>query len=159
VYYYHWGDDHIYRVPLDGSGKAEEIVGSQDYLRGGLSISPDGKMLAAPVHKQEHGEVAVKIALFQIDSSAPPRMLDASLYSGRVQFTPDGKSLAWARREEKTAVDNVWLQPLDGSAGYPITHFNAERIWSFSLSPDGKSLAILRGHYDSDVVLLQEFKP
>jgi len=27
-----------------------------------------------------------------------------------------------------------------------------EQIWSFSLSPDGKSLAVLRGHYDSDVV-------
>jgi hypothetical protein len=27
----------------------------------------------------------------------------------------------------------------------------------FSLSPDGKSLAVLRGHYDSDVVLLQEY--
>jgi hypothetical protein len=26
------------------------------------------------------------------------------------------------------------------------------------LSPDGKNLAILRGHYDSDVVLLQESK-
>jgi len=28
-----------------------------------------------------------------------------------------------------------------------------------SLSPDGKSLAVLRGHYDSDVVLLQESNP
>jgi Tol biopolymer transport system component len=159
VYYYHWADSHIYRVPLDGSGKAEEIVGSQDYLHGGLSVSPDGKTLAAAIHEQEHGEVAVKIALFQIDSSGPPRTLDARLYSGRVQFTPDGKSLVWAAREEENGVDNVWLQPLDGSAGYPITHFKSDQIWSLSLSPDGRNLGILRGHYDSDVVLLQEPKP
>jgi hypothetical protein len=55
-------------------------------------------------------------------------------------------------------VDNVWVQPLDGSPGHPVTDFKSEQIWSFSLSPDGKSLAVLRGHYDSDVVLLQESK-
>ena len=55
-------------------------------------------------------------------------------------------------------VDNVWLQPLDGSAGHAITDFKSEQIWSFSLSPDGKSLAVLRGHWDSDVVQLQESK-
>jgi len=48
--------------------------------------------------------------------------------------------------------------PLDGSAGHPITDFKSEQIWSFSLSPDRKSLAVLRGHYDSDAVLLQESK-
>ncbi len=47
---------------------------------------------------------------------------------------------------------------LDGSAGHAITDFQSEQIWSMSFSPDGKSLAVLRGHYDSDVVLLQESK-
>jgi eukaryotic-like serine/threonine-protein kinase len=85
-------------------------------------------------------------------------MFDATHYSGDcLQFTPGGKSLAYAIREN--GVDNVWVQPLDGSAGHPITDFESEQIWSFSLSPDGKSLAVLRGHYDSDVVLLQESKP
>jgi hypothetical protein len=47
---------------------------------------------------------------------------------------------------------------LDGSAGHAITDFQSEQIWSLSFSPDGKSLAVLRGHYDSDMVLLQEAK-
>ena len=86
-------------------------------------------------------------------------MLDGSHNSGggRLQFTPDGRSLAYVSREH--GVDNVWVQPLDGSAARPITDFKSEQIWSFSLSPDGKSLAVLRGHWDSDVVLLQETKP
>jgi len=84
-------------------------------------------------------------------------MLDASHYSSGVQFTPDGKSVAYAIREN--GVDNVGVQPLDGSAGHRITDFKSEQVWSFHLSPDGKSLAVLRGHYDSDVVLLQESKP
>lgn len=122
-----------------------------------LSISPDGKSLAAVVVKAT-GAAALKIAVFGLGSSSPPRMLDASHYSGsNLQFTHDGKSLAYATRENR--VDNVWVQPLDGSAGHAITDFKSEQIWSFSLSPDGKSLAVLCGHYDSDVVLLQESKP
>jgi WD40 repeat protein len=47
---------------------------------------------------------------------------------------------------------------VDGSAGHPITDFQSQQVWSLSFSPDGKSLAVLRGHDDSDVVLLQEAK-
>jgi serine/threonine protein kinase len=156
VYYMNWDDKRIYRVPLDGSGKAEAVVASpQDYL-GGLSISPDGKTLAAAVHKTEPLGVSVKIALFEIGSQSPPRSLDAAHCSGWVRFTPDGKSVAFANREN--GVDNVWVQPLDASAGHAITDFQSEQIWSMSFSPDGKSLAVLRGHYDSDVILLQESK-
>src|SRR5580658_918698 len=156
VYYMNWDVKRIYRVPLDGSGKAEAVVASpQDYL-GGLSISPDGKTLAAAVHKTEPLGVSVKIALFEIGSQSPPRSLDAAHCSGWVRFTPDGKSVAFANREN--GVDNVWVQPLDASAGHAITDFQSEQIWSMSFSPDGKSLAVLRGHYDSDVILLQESK-
>jgi eukaryotic-like serine/threonine-protein kinase len=157
VYYINWDDKKIYRVPLDGSGKAETVVGTpQDYL-GGLRVSPDGKTLAAAVHKTELRGVAVKIALFEIGSQSEPRLLDATDRSGGVEFTPDGKSVAYAIR--KNGVDNIWVQALDGSAGHAITDFQSEQIWSMSFSPDGKSLAVLRGHYDSDVVLLQESKP
>ncbi len=156
VYYSDWVDGHIYRVPLDGSGKTEAISGiPQGYIPvGGLSVSPDGKTLATAVAKTAE---AVKIALFDLGSPSPPRMLDASHYLREVQFTPDGKFLAYAIREN--GVDNVWVQPRDGSAGHPITDFKSEQIWSFHLSPDGKSLGILRGHFDFDVVLLQESKP
>jgi serine/threonine protein kinase len=155
VYYLNWNDKKIYRVPLDGSGKAETIIGvPQDYLRG-LGVSPDGKRLVAPVHGK--GGQEVKIALFDIGSPSPSRMIDARHCSGEVQFTPDGKSLAYAIRDN--GVDNLWEQPLDGSAGHKLTGFESEQIWSFSLSSDSGKLGILRGHNDSDVVLLQESKP
>jgi len=154
--YYVDTSGHISRVSPDGSGNAEAIISfPQDYAPGGaLSISPDGKSLATFVQKLNEQRIAV----FGLGSLSPPRMFDASHYLGRnLQFSLDGKSLAYARREN--GVDNVWVQPLDGSAGHPITNFKSEQIWSFSLSPDGKNLAVLRGHYDSDVVLLQESKP
>jgi eukaryotic-like serine/threonine-protein kinase len=157
VYYIKWDDKEIYRVFLDGSGKAEAIANTRaDYL-GGLDISPDGRSLIAAVHKNEEGQQpAVKIALFEI-GSGKLQLLDAPRWSGHAQFTPDGKSVAYAMREN--GVDNIWVQPLDGSAGYQTTQFKSEQIWSFRFSPDGKRLGIMRGHNDSDVVLLQESHP
>jgi hypothetical protein len=55
-------------------------------------------------------------------------MLDARqiIWGSSLKFTPDGKFLAYPTREN--GVDNVWVQPLDGSAGHPITNFKSEQI-------------------------------
>jgi eukaryotic-like serine/threonine-protein kinase len=164
LYYKEYRGDHIYRVSLDGSGQPEAVFAApQGYFSPGkeISVSPDGKTFAMAIAKNaavvKEGEDIERIDLFEPGSSSPPRILDASHISGStLQFSPDGKSIAYAIREN--GVDNVWLQPLDGSAGHAITDFKSEHIWSFRLSPDGKSLAVLRGHFDSDVVLLQEAK-
>ena len=55
--------------------------------------------------------------------------------------------------------DNLWLQPLDGSPGRQITNFKCNSDMSFHWSFDGSKLGMVRGHTDSDVVLLQEAKP
>ena len=155
VYYINWEDKKIYRVPLDGSGKPQPVVSTaEDYL-GGLGVSPDGKTLVAAVHKTNAQVPAVKIALFDVESQSS-RLLDTEHYSGGVQFMPDGKSLAYAVREN--GVENIWVQPSDGSHGHQVTNFTSEHIWSFRMSPDGTKMGVLRGHYDSDVVLLQESK-
>ncbi len=128
----------------------------QGYLvAGALRFSPDGKTLAAALlDSQRRG---TKIALYDLGSASPPRMLDASRRTRGLQFTHDGKSVVYVMREN--GVDNIWMQPLDGSAGHQVTDFKSEQIWSVDLSPDGKNLAVLRGRYVSDVVLLQETKP
>ena len=124
-----------------------------------MEISPDEKTLAYLIEfvNLESGAGTPKIALLDLTTSAAPRLLDVNPHvSAGPQFTPDGKAVAYPVREN--GVDNVWIQPLDGSAGRQITKFDAEQILSFHWSPDGKSLGILRGHTDSDVVLLQETK-
>jgi eukaryotic-like serine/threonine-protein kinase len=157
VYYLNWDNKKIYRVPLDGSGKPQAIVTrAEDYLRG-LDISTDGKKLAAAVHKNEGQQNAVKVALFEIESPDHVQFLDAQRCSGRVHFTPDGKAVAYTVSEN--GVENIWIQPLDGSAGYQTTDFKSEKIWSFRFSPDGTRLGVVRGHFDSDVVLLQDIQP
>jgi Tol biopolymer transport system component len=100
----------------------------------------------------------IKVALLDLATLNKPRLLDANPHiSAGPQFTVDGKAVAYPVREN--GVDNIWIQPLDGSPGHRITNFDSEQILSFHWSPAGKNLGILRGHTDSDVVLLQESKP
>ena len=53
-------------------------------------------------------------------------------------------------------VDNLWLQPLDGSAYRQLTHFTTEHIAMYEFSADGSQIAIERGHNESDAVLLRD---
>ncbi|MGA9976781.1 MAG: protein kinase [Candidatus Sulfotelmatobacter sp.] len=163
AYYYDQVAGRISRMPLDSSGKAEAVPGSvvpnSFVASAGFGLSSDGTVLAYLVEVVDPGTQngKEKVALLDIGSSAS-RLLDADPRVTRagVQFTPDGKSVAYAIHEN--GVDNMWIQPLDGSAGRQITNFTSEQITSFHWSPDGKNLGVLRNHSESDVVLLQESK-
>jgi eukaryotic-like serine/threonine-protein kinase len=166
----------IERASSDASGKSEPLLGSTNF-RGfilsapfsiperssrsvEMSISSDGKILAYVVDEvnAETQEDTETIALLNVESPSSPRLLAANPHiSGGVQFTPDRKAIAYPIREN--GIDNIWVQPLDGSAGHQITHFTSDQIDSFHWSPEGRSLALLRHHSESDVVLLQETKP
>jgi len=163
---YFWASaKRVSRVLLDGSGKPEPIPGSgveNAFLAGrGIGVSPDGKTLVYVVAliNSAGPTSADKIALLDVTNpGSPPRMFDSNpRIAAGAQFTADGKSVAYPVSEN--GVDNVWIQPVEGTAGHQITHFNSERILSFHWSPDGKNLGIVRGHTDSDVILLQESKP
>ena len=125
-----------------------------------MGISPDGKTLVYGI-EMVNPDAALgthKIALLDVATLSSPRFLQPNpRISKGVQFTADGKAVAYPITEN--GVDNVWIQPIDGGPGRQITHFNSEQIYVFHWSPDGKNLGVLRGHTDSDVVLLQESKP
>jgi Tol biopolymer transport system component len=54
----------------------------------------------------------------------------------------------------RDGVTNVWRFPLDGSAPRPVTTFTSEQIMNYRWSRDGKTLALSRGTYSTDVVLI-----
>jgi Tol biopolymer transport system component len=53
-------------------------------------------------------------------------------------------------------VENIFVQPLDGSPGRQVSDSTSENISQFQWSPDGKTLAVARVHDTSDVVVLSE---
>ena len=142
------------RVPLDG-GKPEKLTELPAYES--FDISPDGKLLAFTTIGSG---VRRELALLPVDSPKDTKLLDLQRpvpTVSPVRFTHDGKAVAYPFREQD--VDNLWLQPLDGSPGKQITNFKSEHITDFHWSFDGSKLGLVRGHTDSDVVLLQESRP
>ena len=109
------------------------------------------------------GDAKEKIVLLPLDSSQPPRYLDiekpretslAPFGSAPLRFTADGKAVTYAVFDGNA--DNIWLQNLDGSPGKFLTDFKSELIRDFDYSFDGKQLAVVRGHRESDVVLIRD---
>ena len=140
----------LWRVPLNGStastgsGKTEPIPGSHiegAFLTGrGMGISPDGKTVAYGVEfmNPEAPTGTPKVALLDTTSLARPRVSGRkSRQFQRHGFTPDGKAIAYPVAEY--GVDNIWVQPLDGTPGHQITHFTAEQIFpSFTGRPTAR---------------------
>jgi serine/threonine protein kinase len=157
----------VMRVPMEG-GQPEVVPGAKlpnvyQYL-GGIGISPDGQQLALIAYLSAGdgtGRTEKKIALIDLNSSSTshfltphPRIAVGSLDSGGVLFTLDGKSVVYIIREQ--GIDNLWQQPLDGSAGHQLTNYTSDHISEFGWSPDGKRLAVNRRSETSDVVLLRD---
>ncbi|MGB7849066.1 MAG: protein kinase [Candidatus Acidiferrum sp.] len=164
AYYWDLSLQQLWRVQIDGSTKPEALPGSMVPhtipMGTGLSSAPDGKLLAyvlSTIPTAEDPYPQYKVALLELSAKdSHPRLIDADerISSGGLNFTPDGKGVAYPIREN--GVDNLWVQPLDGSAGRLITQFDSEQILNFRWSPDGKSLCVLRGHTESDVVLIRD---
>ncbi len=160
VFYLDFGADRIMRVPIEG-GKSEVVPGSvfPDAFIGdiGFDISRDGKWLALFLIKTVGNAPVPSIALVGLDAgpNPPVRTLVPNPHiAGAAGFTPDGKAVVYPINEN--GASNLWVQPLDGSPGKQITNFPADLLQFFSFSPDGKTLAVMRRHEESDVVLLRD---
>jgi eukaryotic-like serine/threonine-protein kinase len=142
------------RVPVDGG--TPQVI-SDLPISANFDLDPDGKTAAFATleHSGEHKE---RLVMVPTEPGRPPRILDFERYRfGLLRFSADGKAVVYPTREN--GVDNLWLQPLDGSKGHAITDFKSERIYDFRWSLDGKQLALLRGHTDADVVLIRSQQP
>jgi len=151
VYYIDNNDNgYLKRVPIDGGSPEIVVKFSMDEY----TLSPDDKNVASlEVRELDH-----KLML-RADATEGHQMMyhdidQRALTGGGLAYAPDGKSVVYLVRDK--GVDNLWAQPLDGSASKPLTHFTADRILRFVFSPDGSHLAIERGAEESDVVLLKD---
>lgn len=141
------------RVPL-GAGKAEKLCELAGY--GAFDISPDGKLAVFAASRGPK----TQLAQVPVDSPQNTKLVDLQRpisSNEAVRFSHDGKAVVYAVGDQDA--ENLWLQPLDGSPGKQITNFKSEQITDFHWSFDGSKLAMVRGHADSDVVLMEESKP
>jgi Tol biopolymer transport system component len=150
VYFFDYASGVVMRVPLQG-GTPQKI---SDLHTVDFDVSVDGTALLFVTvnHAKGHKEQVVEVAA---DTGQVRREITMQKpWTGPIHYSVDGKALEYVVREN--GVDNIWRQPLDGSAGKWETAFKSEHISHFEWSPDGKRLAMSRGHTDSDVVLIRD---
>jgi DNA-binding winged helix-turn-helix (wHTH) protein/Tol biopolymer transport system component len=162
AYYYDFDTVQMERVRIDG-GAPEVVPGTAKMaLWSNLAISPDGKLLAFLTQRVGSSEVEPpRIALVNLDlgPKSPSQLLELDNHvpgraGSQLRFTPDSKSVVYPILEND--VNNLWLQPLDGSRGHEITDFRSDGIVSYRYSPDGKTLGVMLSHVEAEVVLLRD---
>jgi len=151
-------DAKLDKVALHG-GDSQALPNYPAFSRAGMS--PDGKL--AVIATSPPGQTKEKIALIPLDFNQPVRFLDfekplaeyAPFFGDNpIVFRHDGTGVVYAYRTGQA--DNLWLQHLDGTPGRQLTDFQSEFIRDFDYSADGKQVAIIRGHRESDVVLIRD---
>jgi Tol biopolymer transport system component len=145
-------DSRLLKVPLQG-GEARAATGEHE--AGDIDdgeFSPDGDKLAYRWYGAEREtELIVEPAMggkalwiLKPKTTAP--------FIGVFHWAPDSKALDLIKGESG---DNIWRLPLDGSAPKQLTHFDSDSIWQFAWSPGGDKLALAKGPYLRDVVLIR----
>jgi serine/threonine protein kinase len=139
------------KVPIDG-GQPERVAKEFAQFSAGYDIARDGK--TAVLGTYDFKVQRPNISLVSLDSGQLLRTFEYDpRHQGQLRFSPDGKGIVYPVREK--GVDNLWMQPLDGGPGRQLTNLGSLKIYSYQWSPDGKSLALVRGDSPSDLVLIQ----
>jgi Tol biopolymer transport system component len=120
------------------------------------SVSPDGTLIACEYSQNPSDGWSVGIVraktgeLVRTFPNLPTGTGPSNLWSR------DGRALLYVATQ--SGVSNIWAQPISGGNPRQLTHFTEQEIFSFALSPDGRSLASIRGRTTSDVVLIEAKK-
>jgi Tol biopolymer transport system component len=147
----------LVRVPATG-GTPQKL---NDLNMAWPTVSPDGRQIAALYWTDP--TAVPKLALLPLEGGAPtqvidmPNDLDFSFPGKGLAWTADGRSIIFSVLQK--GVTNLWVQPLGSPQGKPApprqwTHFSANSVTRFAISPDGKQVALARDGSTSDIVLI-----
>jgi len=156
----HDGKVVVFQNYLQGSAPLKKVSSEggtpvllNDKWNASPAISPDGNLVAV-----WHAELFAdrwQLALIPLKTGGKPiKTFSAASPSGRIRWTKDGRGLLYIVTVD--GVSNIWRQPIDGGRPVPVTQFQNDLIFSFDISPDGKTLVCERGTTAQDVILLSE---
>ena len=161
VYFYESADSMwTMRIPIDGGTPEKLHLDQSD--RGfvglhGIGISRDGRWMATDSVGDENGQPRERIHVLGLgeNAAAPERSFSADpRFMGGLRMTPDGRFVAYVINEQGSKM--LWAQPVDGSAGHPLTERSEDDLADYRWSPNAKILAVERVHGQVDAILLQD---
>jgi DNA-binding winged helix-turn-helix (wHTH) protein/Tol biopolymer transport system component len=143
----------LWRVAIEG-GKPEPMNLFGYYVL----PSPTGRMIMYQTDSVEPGADRNRPDRWEIISSSGQKRLYKFDIAGDTNI---GMMTKWAPDESgldyvvtRDGVSNIRRQLLTGGPPVQITHFRAQRIFSFAWSPDGRWLSLAMGAARSDVALM-----
>jgi serine/threonine protein kinase len=144
------GPPGLWKISVDGRDPVE-IISGRVALR--PAVSPDGKWIACGSSPGS----GFKIAIFPAEGGQPVKLPDIPA-SQLVQhrWSSDGKAILYL--DSKDGVTNVFSKSIDGAIAKQLTNFNADKIFNFDWSRDGKQMACARGVVTTDVILIKDQK-
>jgi len=149
VVYTSFRDWTLWKIPIEG-GESSKI--SEGYARES-AVSPDGKWIAYCTFEQNQ----YRLALMPFAGGPPVKTFDlpsSAAMPQSIRWSPDGRGVLFIA--SPGGVSNIWEQPVVGGSPRPVTNFTADHIFGYDWSRDGKQLAVVRGAWTSDMVLLRQ---
>jgi serine/threonine protein kinase len=154
------GKYDLWKIPLEGNGQPIQVTG-HDARK--ASFSPDGEFIVCEYLERFQDSERWVIRILDKDG-APAQLQPPGIATQvgvrwyRPQDTGRQKisdqSVLYVGRQGRG--EEIWSQKIGGGNPVRLTHLEAERIFAFALSPDGKTLAALAGQErTSSVTLLQ----
>ena len=119
---------------MDGDGKNRRALPPFD-VHGGLSWSPDGRLIALGLIASRGGVVIYTINIYTINADGRPRYRLLVRNGGSPDWSPNGRSIAFDRGRD------IWVVDLNDRRQRRIVHDGRSPKWS----PDGRKLAFTRG--------------
>lgn len=143
----------LWKVSLDGGAQTQ--LTSTPAMR--PAVSPGGEYIA---YWADDDASAPAVAIIRSEGGEPLKRLSvpASPVGDRrtLRWFPMGDAVTYVNT--RVGVSNVWALPTNGGAPRRLTNFQSELIFDFDWSPDGRSLALSRGHFTRELIIINDLR-
>ena len=140
-------DSRLWRMPIAG-GPPRRLI---DVAARGPAFSPTGDRVALYYGPRNDRHLAV----MPIEGDRVTWSMPATYYLPDIRWAPAGDALFVDGHGAEFS--NIWKQPFKGVATR-VTNLREQYAMRFDVSPDGKSLALVRGQVMRDAVLITGFE-
>ena len=152
VFFNSTADGSLWKVPVEG-GEAVKVIDDK-VMR--VSISPDGSKLAYFGKKDGQRKILVR-TLPGLEITQDFNAYTSQANPPKIIWENDGKALIYVSIDDKL-VGNLYRQSLNATQPEAITQFTYLQIFDFAYSPNGDQIALVRGNWKHDTVLLTGFR-
>lgn len=141
----------IFKISTAG-GEPVQLTRGAIYVK--PVVSPDGTMFECAYRLDENDQW--KTAIVPISGGAPVTTFALPNPRGQmIRWSADGKSLLYL--DKRGGAQNLWLQPLDGSAAKQVTTFTEDLLLHHDLAGEANGFVLSRGGRRRDVALIADY--